>query len=166
MCPEPDFGGAVIVKVLALAGVDEAAELMLTANRSFCGLGSKFVPVIVTVDPAATICGVNDVMLGALDEAVTINDSALLAGPPGAVTVIGPLIAPAGTETTRLVAVAEVMVAFVPLKLTVSCEAVALKLAPEIVTWVPAVPERGVNENTAVWPLVYRVMLLMLPTAS
>jgi hypothetical protein len=129
-------------------------------------VGSKFVPLIVTAVPGDTIAGVNELMVGALDEVVTVNDSALVTEPLGDATVIGPVVAPVGTETTRLLGEAELMVAAVPLKLTVSCAAVALKLAPVIVTCVPTGPDLGVNENSASWPLVNLVIAVMLPTAS
>jgi len=51
--------------------------------------------------------------------------------------------APGGTETTRLVEVAEMMVAVVPLKLTESWAEFALKLDPEMVTEVPIGPDLG-----------------------
>ena len=55
----------------------------------------KFVPLIVTLVPTAPLVGVKLVIVGAL--AVTLNTLALVAVPPGVVTAIGPLVAPAGT---------------------------------------------------------------------
>ena len=56
----------------------------------------KFVPVIATVVPTGPLAGVKLVMVGAL-AVVTVNAVALVAVPPGVVTLIGPLVAPAGT---------------------------------------------------------------------
>ena len=55
----------------------------------------KFVPLIVTLIPTGPLAGVKLVIVGPL--AVTVNAVALVAVPPGVVTLIGPLVAPAGT---------------------------------------------------------------------
>lgn len=62
-----------------------------------------------------------------------------------ACTVILPVLAPAGTFTVRLVAVAAVTVAAVLLNFTVLLAAVVEKLVPVRVTLVPTVPEVGEN---------------------
>ena len=54
----------------------------------------KFVPLIVTLVPAGPLAGVKLVIVGALD---TVKLLALVAVPPGVVTLIGPVVAPAGT---------------------------------------------------------------------
>ena len=54
----------------------------------------KFVPLIVTLVPTAPLVGVKLVMVGALD---TVKLLALVAVPPGVVTLSGPVVAPAGT---------------------------------------------------------------------
>jgi hypothetical protein len=54
----------------------------------------KLVPVIVTSVPNPPLVGLNPVMTG-----VTRNDVVLDLGPPGALTVINPVVAPAGTFT-------------------------------------------------------------------
>jgi len=64
---------------------------------------AKFVPVIVTGTPASPIVGVNPVMLGALG-LPTVKELLLVADPEGEVTLIGPVVAPAGTVATILVA--------------------------------------------------------------
>jgi hypothetical protein len=56
----------------------------------------KFVPVIVTAVPTAPLLGVNEPIVGT-GEAVTVKLAALVAVPPGVVTVITPDVAPAGT---------------------------------------------------------------------
>jgi hypothetical protein len=52
----------------------------------------KFVPVMVTTVPAGPLAGVKLVIAGA-----TVKLPALVAVPPGAVTLSGPVVAPAGT---------------------------------------------------------------------
>ena len=56
---------------------------------------AKFAPLIVTLVPTGPLAGVKLVIVGAL--AVTVNEVALVAVPPGVVTLMGPLVAPAGT---------------------------------------------------------------------
>jgi hypothetical protein len=55
----------------------------------------KFVPLIVTVAPTAPLVGLKLVIVGGL--ATTVNALALVAVPPGVVTLSGPVVAPAGT---------------------------------------------------------------------
>ena len=57
--------------------------------------------------------------------------------------MIFPVVAPAGTSTVRLVAVAALTVAMVPLNFTVLLAIVGEKLVPVRVTMVPAVPVVG-----------------------
>jgi hypothetical protein len=52
----------------------------------------KFVPVIVTLAPTAPLVGVKPAMVGA-----AVKLAALVAVPTGVVTLIGPLVVPAGT---------------------------------------------------------------------
>jgi hypothetical protein len=54
----------------------------------------KFVPVIVTFVPTSPLAGVKDVIVGGYS---TLKLPALVAVPPGVVTLIGPVVAPAGT---------------------------------------------------------------------
>ena len=55
----------------------------------------KFVPLIVTLVPVGPLVGVKLVIVGAL--AVTVKLLALVAVPPGVVTLSEPVVAPAGT---------------------------------------------------------------------
>jgi len=98
----------------------------------------KFVPVIVTLVPTRPLAGVKEVMAG-----VTVKRVVVFKGPlPGVVTVMGPVVAPAGT-----------VVVIVPEGLTVKVDATPLnetavapvKLVPVIVTAVPTGPKIGVN---------------------
>jgi hypothetical protein len=53
---------------------------------------AKFVPLIVTLVPAAPLVGVKPVIVGA-----TMKLAALVAVPPDVVTLSGPVVAPFGT---------------------------------------------------------------------
>ncbi len=165
MCPDPAADGTVVVMVVALA--DDAIPLVIL-NRilSLACEGSKFVPVIVTVVPGVPIVGLKFEIVGALEFARTLKLVALVTLPAGAVTVIGPVVAPAGTEVTICVDVAEVMVAVVPLKLTVSWLAVGLNPEPLIVTLAPTSPLEGVKVMIETWDELRRPIARMLPTAS
>jgi len=66
----------------------------------------------------------------------------LLATPPTVTTTL-PVVAPAGTGATMLVAPQLVGVAVVPLKVTVLVPRVAPKFVPPIVTEIPTAPEVG-----------------------
>lgn len=61
-------------------------------------------------------------------------------------TVIGPYVAPEGTVTVKLVAVAAVTVAPVAPKRTILLEAVVLKFVPVMVTWSLGFAETGEKE--------------------
>ena len=54
----------------------------------------KFVPLIVTLVPTGPLVGVKLVTVGA---GTTVKLLALVAVPPGVVTLTGPVVAPAGT---------------------------------------------------------------------
>src|SRR5262245_44089678 len=97
----------------------------------------KVVPVIVTGVPTGPAVGVRRVIDGGT---VTVNATPLLGKPP-TVTTTGPVVAPAGTGTTMLVALQLVGVAAVPLNVTVLEPCVAPKFEPVIVTGVPTGPE-------------------------
>ena len=95
--------------------------------------------------------------------AVTVNATALLARPPTVTTTL-PVVAPAGTGTTMLVADQVVGVAVVPLNVTVLVPLVAPKFVPVIVTDVatgPLVGDRVVMVGAA--PTVKPTPLLALP---
>jgi len=102
----------------------------------------KLAPVIVTEVPSTPEVGFRLVMLGA--GTVTVKLVPLLATPP-TVTTTFPVVAPAGTGATMLVALQLVGVAVVPLNLTVLVPCVAPKFAPVIVTDAPTNPEAGLK---------------------
>src|SRR6266850_584546 len=97
----------------------------------------KLVPVMVTAVPTGPEVGFRLVMAGA-DE-VTVKFTPLLETPPTVTTTL-PVVAPPGTDATMLVALQLVVVAVVPLKVTVP---VVPKLVPVMVTAVPTGPEIG-----------------------
>jgi hypothetical protein len=148
MRPEPVAAGAASVIDVAVAVEGVRPGVAFTMRRSFTGTGSKLAPLIVTDAPAATICGAKESIRGMPSDVVTVNESEVMTDPAGDVTVKGPVVAPEGTETTRVVAEAESTDEFVPLKATLSCVVFGLKLEPETVTFVPIGPDFGLNANT------------------
>jgi hypothetical protein len=101
----------------------------------------KFVPVMVTLAPTAPLSGVKLVIVGV---GKTVNVDPLLATPLTLTTTL-PVVAPAGTGTTMLVALQVVTVPAVPLKVTVLLPCVAPKLVPVMVTAFPTPPEVGLR---------------------
>jgi hypothetical protein len=98
----------------------------------------KFVPVIVTPVPTAPIAGAKEVMAGVTVKRVVDTIAPL----PGVVTVMGPVLAPAGTVVVIVPEGLTVKVAATPLNET----AVApVKAVPVIVTPVPTGPKIGAN---------------------
>ncbi len=134
----PTGTAATMLVALQLVGV---APVPLKLTVLVPGDTPKFAPVIVTEVPAGPEVGVRLAMLGAEAETeVTVNPIPLLATPP-TVTTTFPVVAPAGTATTMLVALQLVGIAAAPLKLTVLLPCNAPKFVPVIVTDVPATPE-------------------------
>ena len=127
---------------------------------------SKFVPVMDTAVPGVPMLGVKLVMVGTPEPVEILKFEPLETEPAGLVTLIGPVVAPAGTVTTSCVAEAETMLAAVPLNCTVFCEAMALNAVPLRVTVAPATPLCGVNEIIESRAELCREMLRMFPTAS
>src|SRR5262249_13493269 len=165
MCPEPAAGGTtteILVWLTALTCI----FVILSRGLLFVATGSKFVPFTVTALPTVPITGLKPETVGAPGLAKTVKFVALVAVPAGAVTVIGPVVAPAGTVVTICVAVAEVIVAAVPLKVTESWLAVGLNADPLIVTVAPTTALDGVNAMIDTWDELRRPIARMLPTAS
>src|SRR5713226_5497095 len=130
----PAGTGATMLVALQLDGV---ANVPLNLTVLVPWVVPKFVPVIVTDVPTAPEVGFKLVMLGA-----TVKLTPLLATPP-TVTTTFPVVAPAGTGATMLVALQLVGVANVPLNVTVLVPWVVPKFVPVIVTDVPTTPEVG-----------------------
>jgi hypothetical protein len=124
----------------------------------------KFVPVIVTTVPIGPLVGESPVMIG---PTVTVNAAVLLASPPTVTTTL-PVVAPAGTGATMLVADQLVGVATVPLNVTVLVPGVAPKFVPVRVIAVPTGPlvgERLVRLGGTVTVNV-RLLLARPPTVT
>jgi hypothetical protein len=98
----------------------------------------KFVPVIVTPVPPTPLGGAKEAIAG-----VTVKRVVIVKGPlPGVVTLMGPVLAPAGTVVVIVPGGPSVNPAATPLNET----AVApVKFVPLIVTIVPAGPKVGAN---------------------
>ena len=126
--------GTVVVIVPELLTVNAAA-----APRNVTDVTPvKFVPVIVTPVPTAPTVGAKEVMAGVTVKRVVVTKGPLL----GVVTVMGPVVAAAGTVVVIVPGGPSVNAAAAPLNET----AVApVKFVPVIVTTVPAGPKIGAN---------------------
>jgi hypothetical protein len=100
----------------------------------------KSVPEMATEVPMVPETGLRLKIVGE-----TMKLTPLLDAPP-TVTTAFPVVAPAGTGTTMLVALQLVGVEVAPLKVTVLVPWVAPKLVPVIVTDVPGGPDNGFRD--------------------
>jgi hypothetical protein len=116
MRPDVPPAGTVVAMLVLVAEVIEA-RVTLNFDLLLPAVGSKFVPVIVTGVPATAMVGLKSVIAGN-PASPTTNDVLLVALPAGVVIAIGPVVAPTGTVVMIFVAVALVMVAATPLKVT------------------------------------------------
>ena len=123
------FGTEVDMLVVLQLVVVAAVPLKVTVPEA-----PKFVPVMVTGVPTAPEVGFRFVIAGD-----TVKGEPLLDTPPVVTTTL-PVVAPAGTEVEMLVALQLVVVAVVPLNVTVP---EAPKLVPVMVTGVPTGPWAG-----------------------
>jgi hypothetical protein len=145
MRPDPVADGTLIA-ILVVEEEEGDVRVAFNATFSFERLASKFVPVIITAVPAGPTPGENAVMVGMpAVPADTLNEAALIAEPVGDVTVIAPVVAPAGTVVTIKLVLDEITVAETPLNATVFWPAVGLKPVPCIVTDAPTGPLSGLN---------------------
>ena len=119
---------AVILVVVTSVIFVEDTPLNLTTLTE---LVLKSVPVMVTNAPTALLPGLNPVIVGV---GRTVNGVVVVIVTPLVVTVISPVVAPAGTVTVMLVEVDDTTVAFVLLNLTMLLAGVVLKLVPVIIT--------------------------------
>lgn len=146
--------GTVAIMEVAVATLNVA---VLTPLNETEDAPVKFVPVSVTLMPAAPLVGVNDVMVGGV---VTVKLVALMAVPLAVVTLILPAVAPLGTVADiELSELTVKVVAAVVLNFT----AVApVKFVPVIVTIVPTGPSTGAKLVIVGAPAVVTVKLLAL----
>jgi hypothetical protein len=101
----------------------------------------KPTPVMTTVVPITPLVGLNDVI--ANPPLVTVKLVALVAVPPGVVTLMGPVVAPAGTVAVICVFESTVKAAFVLLNVTADAPK---KLVPVMSTAEPSGPLVGLKE--------------------
>src|SRR5574342_597596 len=127
--PEVPSPGTVAPRLVAVAELTTARP-RLKVSRLFVGTGSKLLPVTVTDVPAWPTEGVKPVMAGAPELTVTVKGVALVADPAGAVTAMGPVVAPAGTVACSWVGVADFTTAAAPLNVTAFWLGVAPKPVP------------------------------------
>ncbi len=127
--------------VVSCAPVFAPSTWNCTNDTALSGSVAVAVSVIVA-DTVAPFAGVVMFTTGADVSATTVKPTPLLATPPTITTTL-PVVAPAGTCTTMLVALQFVGVAVVPLNFTVLVPCVAPKFAPAIVTDVPTSPDVG-----------------------
>jgi hypothetical protein len=177
-------GGGITVKELALVPVPPAVVTLmvpvvappgtvavicvaeLTVNVAAVPLNFtavapvKAVPVIVTFVPTAPPVGEKLVMVGG---GMTVKELALVPVPPAVVTLIVPVVAPAGTVAVICVSEFTVNEAVVPLNFT----AVApVNAVPVIVTLVPIAPlvgEKLITEGVGM--TVKELVLVPVPLA-
>ena len=100
---------------------------------------AKLNPIIVTVVPTGPLVGEKLLIIGA---PTTVKLLELVAVPKGVVTLIGPVVAPAGTVAVILVLELTVKLEFAPPNATTVAP---VKFVPLIVTLVPTEPLVGVK---------------------
>lgn len=133
---------------VALILVDEVTVKVAETPLNFTDEAPvKPVPLIVTVVPTGPLFGENDEIVGGVG--VTVKLLALVAVPPGVVTVMAPVEAPEGTVAVIWVLEFTVKVALVPANLTLDAP---VKFVPVIVTDVPTGPLAGENDEIAGTP--------------
>jgi hypothetical protein len=132
----PAGTGATMLVADQLVGV---AVMPLNATELVPCVAPKFVPVMVTDVPTGALVGDRLVTLGGT---VTVKLTPLLARPPTVTTTL-PVVAPAGTGATMLVADQLVGVAVVPLNFTELVPCVAPKFVPVIMMDVATRPLVG-----------------------
>src|SRR6266850_1969247 len=136
----------LIVPVVALVGTVarmDVAELTvkvaLTPLKATPVVPVKLVPLMVTLVPTGPLAGVKPVIVGGL---ITVKLPALVAVPPGVVTLIFPVVAAVGVVAWIEVAELTEKVAVTPLKAT---RVVPLKFVPLMAMLVPTGPLAGVK---------------------
>src|SRR5204863_526112 len=133
----PLVAPAGTVAVIAVAEL--TVKLALVPLNSTAEAPVKLVPLMITLVPTGPLPGVKLVIVGGL---IAVNLLSLLAALPVLVTLIGPLVAPAGTVAVIAVAELTVKLALVPLNSTAEAP---VKLVPLMVTLVPTGPLPGVK---------------------
>ena len=117
MRPEEALDGTLVVIEVDVAE-PTVGKLAFNMTRLFEATVSKLVPEIVIEVDTGPRAGLKLVIVGCPLFAVTVKVADDEADPAGEVTLIVPLVAPAGTMATNSVAVAELTTAVVPSKRT------------------------------------------------
>src|SRR3989442_1019788 len=134
------LGTVAVICVSEFTAKEAAAPLNATAVAPV-----KCEPLIVTPAPALALAGLNELIVGAEGATVTVKLVALVAVPPGVVTLIAPLVAPLGTVAVICVSEFTVKEAAAPLNATAVAPA---KCEPLIVTPAPTGPLAGLKEES------------------
>jgi len=128
------------------------------------------VPVIVTLAPTSPLVGEKLVMVGGN---TTVKLLALVAVPPGVVTLIVPEVAPAGTVAVICVAELTVNVAVAPLNFTAVAPVYAVPVTVTLAPTAPLLGEKlvieggGITVNElALAPVPPAVVTLMVPVVA
>jgi len=138
----PDGTETAIVDALQLVGI---AAVPLKLTEPLPCVAPKFAPAMATSAPTAPAVGDKFVMLGA---GTTVKLLPALATPPAAVTTTLPVVAPVGTVAVMLEAPQLVIVvALVPLKLTLPFPCDGPKFDPAITIDDPTAPVFGVSDE-------------------
>jgi len=171
--------GVVTLIVPVVAPVGTVAVICvaeLTVNVAFVPLNFtavapvNAVPVIVTLAPTSPLVGEKLVMVGGN---TTVKLLALVAVPPGVVTLIVPVVAPAGTVAVICVAELTVNVALVPLNFTAVAPVYAVPVTVTLAPTAPLLGEKLVIEGggitvkeLALVPVPPAVVTLMVPVVA
>jgi len=115
--PEPLNVGTLVEILVEVAELTKAF-VILSLVLFLVAVVSKFVPVTVILVPLVPMVGEIAEIVG-VEEDVTVKEVALETEFPETVTWMTPVVAPLGTVVIIRVAVEEVTVAAVPLKVTV-----------------------------------------------
>jgi hypothetical protein len=134
--------GTVTVMLTALQAVAVPADTPLKVTVLLPWLDPKLVPVMVMDPPIGPEPALRLASMAGITKLVT------LLATPDTVTTTLPVVAPAGTVTTMLVALQLVTVAASPLKVIVLVPWVAPKFVPLIVMDVPTAPEFALRPET------------------
>src|SRR6185436_1745582 len=101
--PEEAMRGTAVTRLVAVAEVAQA-WVVLIVMRSLARTVEKFVPLMVKAVTGVPLPGVKPLKVGALD-GPTVKGVELVADPEGLVTLIVPVVAPAGTVVVIWLAV-------------------------------------------------------------
>lgn len=164
--PEVAPSGTVKVRLVVEADVSETGRVFRVTLLAL-GAAPNPEPVTVTDVPITPEVGENELTVGKLAAAATRKGTTLAALPLGDITLIKPVVAPAGTCTDNFVGVAALTVALAPLNETIFDDGTTLNPVPTIETNVlPANPPDGVNPSTETFVGRSLAIDRILPAAS